>query len=128
LTPCSPTRHNGIRNFQFNNGDDRTLIKGIFQDEFDASVNGVTNPTKDQLATGIVDIRIDPTRTLAQCTAQAGGCHALPIGRYQLLAHLRTDKVRRSTDVDKLGRPTTQAPHVLPDENAEPLQSPTLLP
>jgi hypothetical protein len=115
-----------VRNFQFNNGDDRTLIQGRFQDENDAVSNGVFSPTKDQLATPIVSIPIDPTKTFGDCAATP--CTALPQGRYQLLAHVRTDKVRRSTDVDKLGRPTLQAPHVLADENAEPLQSPTLLP
>jgi hypothetical protein len=115
-----------VRNFQFNNGDERVLIKGLFQDKNDAEVNGVTNPAKDQLATPILSIPIDPTKTFADCAVTP--CTSLPQGRYQLLAHVRTDKVRRSTDVDKLGRPTTQAPHVQPGENAEPLQSQTLQP
>jgi hypothetical protein len=115
-----------VRNFQFNNGDERVLIKGLFQDKNDAEVNGVTNPAKDQLATPILSIPIDPTKTFADCAVTP--CTSLPQGRYQLLAHVRTDKVRRSTDLDKLGRPTTQAPHVQPGENAEPLQSQTLQP
>jgi hypothetical protein len=64
--------------------------------------------------------------TFADCAATP--CTSLPQGRYQLLAHVRTDKVRRSSDLDKTGKPTTQAPHVQPDENAEPLQSKELLP
>jgi hypothetical protein len=115
-----------VRNFQFSNGDERVLIHGIFQDQNDAEVNGVTSPTKDQLATPILSIPIGPAKTFANCPATP--CTSLPQGRYQLLAHVRTDKVRRSSDLDKLGRPTTQAPHVQADENAESLQSATLLP
>jgi hypothetical protein len=105
-----------IQELHFNNTDERILIHGRFQDTNDAEASGVPNPAKDDLATNIVSFQLTPPAGTTTDT------------KYLVWARVRTDKVRRSTDKDATGQPTKQAPHVQADENAEPLQSQTLLP
>ena len=88
---------------KFNNTDERILITGKFQDQNDAVATTGAEVPDDQLATNIGDVQ-------------------LPAGKWLVFAKVRTDKVRRSTDLTAQGNPTEQAPHVLPEEDAEPLQ------